>query len=183
MRWHGAIRAPVGLLLASLCMDGMAADPAREAATAFYRSYAKLRAEARRMTGLPDAKQLGRLAPMLTAELRRALAAAKAEQQRCAKAFPDGKPPWIEGDLFSSNFEGFTSFRAGPGKGRGRTRSVTVRFRYVEGKSRVEWSDELLLRNESGRWRVDDVAYRATFAFSSGFGSNLRASLKKIPAC
>lgn len=167
----------------ALSSEGFAADAARDAATSFYRSYAKLRAEANRMTGVPDAKQLGRLAPMLSAELRRALAAAKAAQQRCAKAFPDDKPPWIEGDLFSSNFEGFTTFRAGPGKGRGRTRSVTVRFRHVEGKSRVEWSDELLLRNESGRWRVDDVAYRAKFAFSSGFGGNLRASLKKIPAC
>ncbi len=74
-------------------------------------------------------------------------------------------------------------FRAGPGKGAGRTRSVTVRIRHSEGRPRVEWADELVLRNEAGRWRVDDIAYRATFAFKSGSAPSLRESLKGIPAC
>ena len=119
----------------------------------------------------------------ITADLRRLLAAAKREQGRCAKAFPGDKPPWIEGDLFSSSFEGFTSFRAGPSRGRDRDRAVTMRLLYVSGKDRVQWSDELVLRNEAGRWRVDDIYYRGNFAFTSGFGTNLRDSLGRIPAC
>lgn len=161
-----------------------APDAARDAAVALYRSYAKLRAEDRGMTGIPDARQLGRLAPFLTPELRGLMAAAKKEQERCAKAFPGDKPPWIEGDIFSSSFEGFTSFRAGSSKGSGKLRAVVVRFRYAEGrKAGVEWQDEVVLRNEAGRWRVDDLRYRADFAFTSGFGPSLKASLKQRPAC
>ena len=161
-----------------------APDAARDAAVALYRSYAKLRAEDRGMTGIPDARQLGRLAPFLTPELRGLMAAAKKEQERCAKAFPGDKPPWIEGDIFSSSFEGFTSFRAGSSKGSGKLRAVVVRFRYSEGrKAGVEWQDEVVLRNEAGRWRVDDLRYRADFAFTSGFGPSLKASLKQRPAC
>lgn len=160
-----------------------AADAARDAATSFYRSYAKLRAIGK-LTGIPDAAQLATLAPFLTPELRRLMAAAKKEQVRCAKVFPEDKPPWIEGDIFSSSFEGFTSFRAGPSKGAGKGRSVMVRFRYAERRGAgVEWQDELALRNEAGRWRVDDVFYRANFEFSSGFGTNLKDSLRRIPAC
>lgn len=165
-----------------VCQDAVASDPARDAATNFYRSYAKLRTVGG-MTGIPDAAQLTKLAPMLTAELQRLFVAAKKEQQRCAKQFPDDKPPWIEGDIFSSNFEGFTRFRVDASKGRGGGRAVTVRFEYVEGKSGVKWTDVLVLRNESGRWRVEDILYRAKFAFTSGFGTNLKDSLKRIPAC
>jgi len=60
---------------------------------------------------------------------------------------------------------------------------VSVSFTYAEGKNRVRWNDVLVLRNEGGRWMVDDLLYRAHFAFGSGFGSNVRASLKSIPAC
>jgi len=47
----------------------------------------------------------------------------------------------------------------------------------------VRWTDTLLLKNIEGRWLIDDVRYRANFAFSSGFGTNLQSSLKNIPAC
>jgi len=165
-----------------LCGACVASDAAKDAATGFYRSYAKLRA-AGGMTGIPDAAQLTKLAPLLTPELRKLFVAAKKEQERCAKKFPDDKPPWIEGDIFSSNFEGFTKFRVDASRDQGGGRVVTVRFEYAEGKSRVKWADMLVLRNESGRWLVEDVLYRAKFAFTSGFGKNLKDSLMRIPAC
>lgn len=60
---------------------------------------------------------------------------------------------------------------------------MVIRFTYTEGKSRVKWTDTLVLRNEAGRWLVDDIFYRGHFAFSSGFGKNLKSSLTRIPAC
>lgn len=166
------------------CQEAFGADAARDAATVFYRSYAKLRANDG-MSGIPGRKQMARLSPMLTAELRGLLVAARREQERCRKKFPNEKPPWIEGDVFSSNFEGFTSFRvdASRARGRGQARTATVRFLYSDGKARVDWTDELVLRNEAGRWRVADVVYRARFAFTSGFGTHLTDALKRIPAC
>jgi hypothetical protein len=165
-----------------VCREAFAADAAKEAAANFYRSYAKLRASGG-LSGIPNAPQLARLAPFLTPELRGLFGAALREQERCAKQFPGDKPPWIEGDIFSSNFEGFTTFNAASSRPRKQGREVTIRFRYVEGKSKVEWFDALVLRNEAGRWRVDDVFYRGHFAFTSGFGKNLKSSLKSIPAC
>jgi hypothetical protein len=161
--------------------EAFAADEAKDAAVNFYRSYAKLRAGG--LTGIPNEAQLAQLAPLITPELRDLFGVALREQKRCEDKFPDDKPPWIEGDIFSSSFEGFTSYKAAASRPRGQGRQVTVSFVYAEGKTRVKWTDALVLKNEGGRWLVDDLIHRAHFAFSSGFGSNLKSSLKSIPAC
>jgi hypothetical protein len=159
-----------------------AVDEAKQAATDFYRSYRELRDNGG-LTGIPNEAQLKRLAPLLAPELRNLLGAASREQQRCVKQFPDDKPPWIEGDIFSSNFEGFTGVVAQASKLSSTGRSVVLRFTYVEGRHRVRWTDTLILVSDSGKWLVQDIYYHAKFAFTSGFGSNLQASLKSIPAC
>lgn len=164
-----------------LAGQAFAADEAKDAAGGFYRSYAKLRSDG--LTGIPDEPRLAQLAPLLTPELRDLFSAALREQRRCRDKFPDDKPPWIEGDIFSSSFEGFTSFKAAASRPAKQGREVTVSFVYAEGKTRVKWMDALMLRNVEGRWLVDDIFYRAHFAFSSGFGSHLKSSLKRIPAC
>ena len=158
------------------------ADDAQDAAANFYRNYLVLR-QSEKMTGIPNEAQLERLAPLITPELSGLFRRALREQRRCAKQFPGDKPPWIEGDIFSSHFEGFTSFKAGPGTARNEATEVKVKFRYAEGASTVTWTDRLVLRNSAGQWRVGDVKYRGKFAFTSGFGTSLRKSLKRIPAC
>lgn len=175
-----AVRAmALGVFL--LAGQAFAADEAKDAAADFYRGYAKLRAGG--LTGIPDAARLAQLAPLLTPELRDLFSVALREQKRCENKFPDDKPPWIEGDIFSSSFEGFTSFKTAASRPRKQGRQVTVSFVYAEGKTRVKWIDALVLRNVEGRWLVDDIFYRAHFAFSSGFGPTLKSSLKHIPAC
>ena len=159
-----------------------AADGARQAAADFYRVYRDLRATGG-LTGIPNAAQLAQLSPMLAPELRSLIGAALREQQRCTRQFPDDKPPWIEGDIFSSNFEGFTLYAPSASRPQGYARSVNVHFAFVDGRTRVNWIDTLVLVNDSGAWLVEDVYYRAKFAFGSGFGSSLQASLKSIPAC
>jgi hypothetical protein len=159
-----------------------AADEAKQAAAVFYRAYGELRNHGG-LTGIPNEAQLKQLAPLLTPELRTMLSAALREQQRCVRQFPDDKPPWIEGDIFSSSFEGFTGVIARASKPLLRGRSVALRFTYAEGQHSVRWTDTLILVNDSGKWLVQDIYYHAKFAFASGFGSNLQASLKSIPAC
>ena len=158
-----------------------AADAAKQAAANFYQNYHKLRTSG--LTGIPNEAQLAKLSPLITPQLRKVFSAAYIEQQRCIKQFPDDKPPWIEGDIFSSSFEGFTSFDAQNSKTQGQLRQVPIKFVYVEDKYKVKWSDTLVLRNEAGRWLVDDIFYHANFAFTSGFGKNLQSTLKAIPAC
>ena len=163
------------------CQEIYAADAAKDAAASFYQNYHKLRAGG--LTGIPNETQLAQLSPLITPQLQKLFGAAYLEQQRCMKQYPDDKPPWIEGDIFSSNFEGFTSFTVASSKVRGQTRQVPVKFVYIEGKFKVKWTDTLVLRYEAGHWLVDDIFYHANFAFTSGFGKNLQSSLKSIPAC
>jgi hypothetical protein len=179
-----AFAAHAVVLAAALvtCGETSAADESRDAAVSFYRSYSSLRATGG-LSGIPNESQLARLAPLITPELRDLFGAALREQERCAKQFPGDKPPWIEGDIFSSNFEGFTSFSSASSKPGEQRREVAMRFSYADGKQRVNWTDTLFLRNEAGRWLVDDIFYRGHFAFTSGFGKNLKSSLKSIPAC
>ena len=89
------------------------------------------------------------------------------------KAEPDEKGPWVEGDLFTSNFEGFTRFEEMPGAGD----RVAVQFRYTGNGQTFAWEDEVWMKREGGRWVVDDDFYRRTAGFTSGFGASLRTSL------
>ena len=144
---------------------------ASQAAESFYAHYQKLK-----VSGLPAAKESAQLAPHLSKGLQVLLRKAKAEQARCMKAEPDDKGPWVEGDLFTSNFEGFTKFKVMAGTG-GR---FAVQFGYTENGQTFAWQDEVGMTNEGGRWVVDDVFYRRTTGFTSGFGASLRTSLSEL---
>src|SRR6478735_9272233 len=84
-----------------------AASPAAVTDT-FYKRYI-----AYQMRGLPSEKQVTMLAPLFSNEIMKMIAADRAQQKTFIKQHPDEKPPWVEGDLFSSLFEGSTSFSLG----------------------------------------------------------------------
>ncbi|MES2932562.1 MAG: hypothetical protein V4805_03635 [Pseudomonadota bacterium] len=174
------------ILLASILPIGsahsMATDAAKDAAANFYRNYQLMRSKDG-LTGIPNPSQLSQLAPLITPQLHDLLNAALNEQARCTKLFPENVPPWIEGDIFSSSFEGFTAFLTTPSRVQAGQRTVAIKFTYADAKDKVKWTDTLMLKKKAGRWLVDDIAYRANFAFSSGFGAHLQTSLKAIPAC
>src|SRR5205823_4985973 len=62
--------------------------------------------------GVPDTKQRAKYQPFVSPELNKLLADADAAEARYTKANPDS-PPMMEGDLFSPNFEGISSFKVG----------------------------------------------------------------------
>src|SRR5215813_10006441 len=105
------------LLLQSQASKSSAADTVKR----FYNTY-----RAQKFSGLPDAAQLAKLAPYLSASLQTLIRAAQKEQDRCEKAAPDEKPPWVEGDMFTSNFEGFTWFQIQNGP------DTIVAFEYMD---------------------------------------------------
>jgi hypothetical protein len=150
------------LLLQSQASKSSAADTVKR----FYNTY-----RAQRFSGLPNAAQLSKLAPYLSASLQTLIRAAQKEQDRCEKAAPDEKPPWVEGDMFTSNFEGFTWFQIQNGP------DTIVAFEYVDRGHRVAWTDRVMLVQEQGRWVIDDVVYGRTEGFTSGFGKRLREGL------
>lgn len=149
------------------------------AVRAFYAAYAK-----HPFTGLPAGADWRRVAPRISAPLAKMIRAAQAEQARCAKANPDDKPPWIEGDMFTSNFEGFTRFHVSDSLAvSGPQPAVVVDFDYVDRGVTFSWRDQVVLTKEGGRWVIDDVRYRKSEGFGNGFGEGLRKALTLDGTC
>ena len=144
------------------------AQDAGAAANTFYTTALALP----RTGGIPAPSARARLQPLLSARLNGLIAqAATAEARfRAANKFA---PPFLEGDLFSSLFEGPVSFRVGACTPAAAAQRCRIQFNRppmpgARGPARpADWGDDLLLVNEGGGWKVDDVDYRGGFAFGN----------------
>lgn len=171
------------LLIANLLLLSVDPTPTSAVVPQFYAAYQRLH-----FSGLPNSKQLQALAPYLSPGLQGLLKKAQGEQAKCIRKNPDDKGPWVEGDLFSSNFEGVTRIVLVSSDSKANSdvlrQQVRVSFEYIENGQKVAWNDELVLTRPSAAaaWLVDDVLYRGGQQFSSGFGSSLRRSLSE-PGC
>jgi len=151
-------------------------DPALNATSEFYRTYHRVKID-----GLPTAKQLLKIRLLLSPRLTALVERARAEQLRCSHRHPHDKPPWTEGDLFSSGFEGFIAFEIlAPAHDENGRKVVDVAF---TGPGDARWQDRVLLTPQRNRWLVDDVEYKGAQAFRNGFGDSLSKALAQIPAC
>ncbi|MGK2860192.1 MAG: hypothetical protein ACSLFQ_23595 [Thermoanaerobaculia bacterium] len=123
-----------------------------------------------RVTGLPTDEQFEAMSDLLSDRILGMLADARMEQADFARENPDEKPPWIEGDLFSSLYEGPTRFTVGtPVIERDRAR-VTVRFADDQTDDGIPfaWEDDVLLVIDvNNDWRIDEIVYRGTWDFAS----------------
>jgi hypothetical protein len=134
--------------------------------------------------GIPDAKQRAKYQPYVSPELNKLLADADAAEVRYANANPDS-PPMMEGDLFSPNFEGISSFKLGACTTKGAAAQCKMHLRYVDAHPRpqdkpVDWTDTVALEKTAAGWRVGDIAYGGTWDF--GNHGTLRAILKDMIA-
>ena len=133
------------------------------AAEQFYRTYLKLK-----INGLPNDHQLKILSPLITSDLKSLLVTARQIQAKYTQEHPDEKPPWADGDLFSSLFEGAQSYRIGRATHRGELVEVPVQLKYEQGGSTTRWSDVLVLVRTGNRWLVSDILLKGEWAFKSG---------------
>ncbi|HLM59250.1 MAG TPA: hypothetical protein VK308_00470 [Pyrinomonadaceae bacterium] len=140
-------------------------------ANRFYQSYLKLN-----MRGLPDEQELKSLSPFLSEDLRLLFEKAKLKQKQFIAENPDDmKPPWIEGDMFTSLFEGAQFFKIGKVKTRGVYTDVSVDLEYEENGETSRWTDTLVLIKTKEGWRVWDILLNGDWEFKAG--SNLRHML------
>lgn len=165
----------VGLLVATA---GQAAPPEAgvgKAVTAFYQAYLRLK-----LTGVPDAKQRAQLRPLVSPALDTALAAADAAEERYAKKTRKQVPPLVEGDLFTSLFEGASRFTVAACTGDAQRASCPVDFVYQDAKGGPEtkWQDRVHVVKMAAGWRVDDVEYGGSWAFARR--GRLSESLKAV---
>ena len=142
-----------------------------QAANNFYRTYLKLN-----IRGLPSDEQMKVLSPLITTDLKGLFENAQKEQTKFIKENPNEKPPWGDGDLFTSLFEGAQSFRLGRAKVRRGQADVPVHLAYTQGGSTSRWSDILILVRRGNRWLVSDILLKGDWAFKSG--ASLRENLR-----
>jgi len=144
------------------------ADDAAGMATAvagFYGAYATFHPS----DGIPDAKGRAKYAPYVSPSLEKLLADGNRAEEAFAKANKDS-PPLIEGDLFTSNFEGATAHKIDACDAKLKICKVDLTYddRGTNPKDKaVTWTDTVHLVTTAQGWRVDDIGYGATWAFGN----------------
>jgi hypothetical protein len=147
------------------------ADSAEKFAGRFYAALLKAKP-----LGLPSEAQWKKLAPLFNGQIRAAVAKSRRQQAIFVKQHPDEAPPLGDGDLFSSLYEGPTSFAVGSAKQKGDTFVVPVALTYRKGNQHTEWADQLVLTLEPAQgWQVNDIHFGGKWAFKSS--GSLRRTL------
>ena len=119
-----------------------------------------------RLFGLPTPSEQEALAPYLSLGLQRLLDDARTYQEDYATRHPEDKPPFVDGSLFTSLFEGASTFHVTRTEAMpdGDAR-VFVRFSY-EGS--VEWEDSAEVIREQDRYVIDDILLSGAGQFNPG---------------
>lgn len=158
-------RITLGLVVVLAC-SAMAGeiDPA-SAAKSFYRVYAALHDQ---QSGIPDATGRLRLSAVLSARLNSQLSEAAQAQARLSAKVRNAVPPSLEGDIFSSLFEGATRWKVGTCTNDGKKALCRVSLSHdqasrPDGKASApqSWTDTVVLVNSPQGWKVDDIIYDA----------------------
>lgn len=148
--------------------------PALPVASDFYQAYLTLSPD-----GVPDAQERATLTPLISAELLHVLADIDAAEVRYAASHTEPQPPLVQGDLFSSLFEGATGVEVKACKEVADAAACDVLLTYAPaGQSPTQWRDVLLLVWTAQGWRVDDIEYGGDWPF--GNKGSLRANLKAL---
>jgi hypothetical protein len=134
----------------------------------FYGAYATFHPS----DGIPDAKARAKYQPFIAPALDSLLQQGDAAEGKFAKANKDS-PPLIEGDLFTSNFEGATAYKVGACNGDAKAARCAVSLTYDPGKTGnpkdkpFTWTDTVYLVATSEGWRVNDIGYGGTWDFGN----------------
>lgn len=154
------LRSKVFCILALACGMAGAQPSARSAAETFLKWHAE-----RAPSGAPSARELGELKGLATRELVCLLSAAAQFRDYSAKIAPNDKPPFVEGDLFSTSaYERATRFEIELVREHEQSATVLAHFYYG---TEFDWRDRLHLRIEGGQWRLSDVDRIGRFEFGN----------------
>jgi hypothetical protein len=129
---------------------------------------------------VPEPRALLAIEPYLTPDLVADLKAARTLRDAPLPPGSTDKPPFTDGNPFSSLFEGHSTYRMGTTAIRGDTALVTVSFTNTAQKPALEWKDTVMLlpngTGETRTWRVADIRYGNRWEF--GYSGSLRGVLK-----
>ena len=178
MTLHRRLRTAAALLLAFAGVPAGAAVSAPAAAehgaAAFYRAYLDTRP-----AGVPSARVREKLAAVLSPQLADLLQRADAAERRYRSVTKNAVPPLVEGDLFTSLFEGAQAFAVREcHRGTAGGAACTIELRYGEGANAVQWTDKLFLVRHGGRWVADDIEFGGDWQFMHK--GRLREILRRV---
>lgn len=172
------LAAFVALPLAS-CGNEEAGGDTASAISAFYDIVLS-----ERQGGVPDMEMRTRLRPVISPELDRLLGQAAEAERRHTIRTNNSEPPYLQGDIFSSLFEGATAYKPGACTTESdETLACTVLLSHESEGEVFEWEDRVLLTlsaNDAGTFLVDDIAYGGDWDFASR--GTLKASLRAVIA-
>ena len=161
-----AILTVIGL---SITSRGQTVSSPTKVTRNFYAKYITLK-----MSGLPTNDQVREISPFVSDKIKDLIAADRRKQVAFLKKHPDEKPPWIEGDLFSSLSEGADSYKVGSARKSGNTAEVDVHLSYGEGSQSEKWTDTAVLKLIGGRWVIDNILFKGKWQSRSA-GSLIKA--------
>jgi hypothetical protein len=116
---------------------------------------------------LPDENEMKAYRAFLCPPLAAAMDEARVRQRAWIDANPDEKPPLVEGDLFSSLFEGVEVVTPAGTEVTADGARVNLSMRFGEGDDAVRWKDAVLLSKDQGSWCIADVEYRGDWPFAN----------------
>ncbi len=101
--------------------------------------------------------------PELKKILQDAISVSKADMERIKKSeYPDDKPILLEGSVFTSQYEGFTSYkikkirREDPSD---KSVTVDVELENAAFSPKTVWTDQVQLVKTDGAWKVDNINF------------------------
>ncbi|HZP11709.1 MAG TPA: DUF3828 domain-containing protein [Nevskiaceae bacterium] len=166
------MRTAVAVLLLALSACAQKNDSPDAVARRFYDFYLSQQMN----NGLPTIEQCRQMTPLLSRAMQDAIGKARREQDKFAMEHPGEKPPFVDGDLFTSLFEGATSYQIGKVDTDNSHADVLVVLKYADPKGHdVEWTDRLVLVQENDHWVVEDLEYGGNWDFANH--GTLRQSL------
>ena len=142
--------------------DAKDSQSAASVALDFYQMHQRLGS-----SGLPDANSMKAYDAFLCPSLAAMIRDAQQRQRSYRTAHPDDKPPLVEGDLFSSLFEGPDEVNSGGTAVDEDNAEVSLMMRSGEGDKATRWKDTVLLARKDGVWCIDDVQYHGNWPFAN----------------
>ena len=110
--------------------------------------------------GLPSVEEVAQLKPYVSQSLLSALSAATDTEAKYHTASAEPKPPLVDGDLFTSLFEGASAWSVESCESEDLRATCVVNFSHEsENGSRERWQDKLVLVKENQHWHIDDIEF------------------------
>lgn len=139
------------------------ASSPREAADGLYRTIVE-----RNAAGIPSGKDIPAYRRWLSQRLLRGFFEGAIERDKFIAQDTDMKPPYVDGDMFTSLFEGPTGFKVlrqipeSPDRVR-----FDIQLEYKDRTGSSNWVDHAIAIRENERWVIDDIEYGGDWDFAT----------------